>query len=315
MNTPIHFSDLHLSPNLYEFGPYILGGQTLGPFAIRWYALAYIGSLLLGWRIMRRLVRLDPPVATHLQTDDFLTWATLGVVLGGRLGYVLFYKPLTYLGGLGLLFRDFPAFWRPENAETNLFAVWTGGMSFHGGVVGVVIALILFCRQQRIPLLGFADRLAVVVPMGLGIGRLANFINGELWGREAPATLPWAIIFDTTGGGPLPRHPSQLYQAGMEGFLLLLVLALLCRREAVRARFGTLTGMFLVGYGIARIIGETFRQPDKFLFNGGFISADGPLGALVAGTTLGQWLCIPMILAGLWLIARARAQPVPLMAA
>ena len=315
MNTPIHFSDLHLSPNLYEFGPYILGGQTLGPFAIRWYALAYIGSLLLGWRIMRRLVRLDPPVATHLQTDDFLTWATLGVVLGGRLGYVLFYKPLTYLGGLGLLFRDFPAFWRPENAETNLFAVWTGGMSFHGGVVGVVIALILFCRQQRIPLLGFADRLAVVVPMGLGIGRLANFINGELWGREAPATLPWAIIFDTTGGGPFPRHPSQLYQAGMEGFLLLLVLALLCRREAVRARFGALTGVFLVGYGIARIIGETFRQPDKFLFNGGFISADGPLGALVAGTTLGQWLCIPMILAGLWLIARARAQPVPLMAA
>ena len=164
-------------------------------------------------------------------------------------------------------------------------------MSFHGGTVGVVVALILFCRQQRIPLLGFADRLAVVVPMGLGIGRLANFINGELWGREAPAGLPWAIIFDTTGGGPVPRHPSQLYQSGMEGFLLLLILALLCRRPAVRARFGMLTGVFLVGYGIARSIGEIFREPDNFL------------GFLIGGATMGQFLSVPMVLAGLWLIS------------
>lgn len=265
MIAAINFTDLGLHPILFQ----------VGPFAIRWYALAYIGSLLLGWRIMRRLVRLPPPVATELQTDDFLTWATLGVVLGGRLGYVLFYKPLEYL----------------QNPLA-IFKVWEGGMSFHGGMLGVVAAVALYCRQQGIPLLGFADRLAVVVPIGLGLGRIANFINGELWGRAAPEGLPWAMVFP--GAGPLPRHPSQLYQAAMEGLLLLLLLAFLCRRPTVRARFGTLTGVFLVGYGVARIAGETFRQPDEFL------------GFLVAGATMGQLLSLPMILAGVWLIARAR---------
>ncbi len=250
----------------------------VGPLAIRWYALAYIGSLLLGWRIMRRLVRLDPPVATMQQTDDFLTWATLGVVLGGRLGYVLFYQPMQYLQNpLGALM------------------VWQGGMSFHGGTLGVVVALVLYCRQQRIPLLGFADRLAIVVPIGLGFGRIANFINGELWGRIAPDWLPWAMIFPAAG--PEPRHPSQLYQAGMEGVLLLILLGTLCARPGIRARFGTLTGVFLVGYAIARIVGELFRQPDAFL------------GFLYAGATMGQLLSVPMILAGLFLIFRAR--PVP----
>ena len=247
----------------------------IGPLAIRWYALAYIGSLLLGWRIMRRLVRLSPPVATELQTDDFLTWATLGVVLGGRLGYVLFYQPGQYLQN-------------PLGA----FAVWQGGMSFHGGVLGVVTALVIYCRRQGIPLLGFADRLAVVVPIGLGLGRIANFINGELWGRTAPDTLPWAMIFPNVG--PEPRHPSQLYQAGLEGLVLLIVMALLCARPGIRARFGTLTGAFLVGYGIARIIGEHFRQPDAFL------------GFLYGGITMGQVLSVPMIAAGLVLLLRAR---------
>jgi len=257
------------------FDPVLL---QVGPLAIRWYALAYIGSLVLGWRIMRRLVRLSPPVATVEQTDDFLTWATLGVVLGGRLGYVLFYQPLHYLQNpLGAL------------------AVWQGGMSFHGGVLGVVAALVLYCRRERIPLLGFADRLAVVVPIGLGLGRIANFINGELWGRPAPDWLPWAMVFPVAG--PEPRHPSQLYQASMEGAVLLAVLALLCRNPAVRARFGTLTGVFLVGYGIARIIGEFFRQPDAFL------------GFLFAGATMGQLLSLPMILAGAWLVARAQPAP------
>ncbi|GAC1346516.1 MAG: prolipoprotein diacylglyceryl transferase [Acetobacteraceae bacterium] len=252
----------------------------VGPIAIRWYALAYIGSLLLGWRIMRRLVRLSPAVATEQQTDDFLTWATLGVVLGGRLGYVLFYQPLHYLHDpLGAL------------------SVWQGGMSFHGGTIGVIIALVIYCRRQGIPLLGFADRLAVVVPIGLGLGRIANFINGELWGREAPDTLPWAMIFPQAG--PEPRHPSQLYQATMEGALLLLVLALLCRNPNIRARFGTLTGTFLIGYGVARIIGEHFRQPDAFL------------GFLVAGTTMGQLLSLPMIVAGAALILRAKPRAVP----
>ncbi len=252
----------------------------VGPLAIRWYALAYIGSLVLGWRIMRRLVRLSPPVASMEQTDDFLTWATLGVVLGGRLGYVLFYQPMHYLQN-------------PLGA----FAVWQGGMSFHGGVLGVVTALVIYCRKEGIPLLGFADRLAVVVPIGLGFGRIANFINGELWGRPAPDWLPWAMIFPVAG--PEPRHPSQLYQASMEGVALLIVLALACRNPAIRARFGTLTGIFLVGYGIARIIGEFFRQPDAFL------------GFLFAGATMGQLLSLPMILAGAWLIARAQPAPQP----
>ncbi len=255
----------------------------LGPLAIRWYALAYIGSLVLGWRIMRRLVLLSPPVATQLQTDDFLTWATLGVVLGGRLGYVLFYQPMHYLQN-------------PLGA----FAVWQGGMSFHGGVLGVVTALVIYCRRERIPLLGFADRLAVVVPIGLGFGRIANFINGELWGRVAPDWLPWAMIFPAAGFEP--RHPSQLYQAGMEGLVLLIVLSLFCRSPIVRSRFGTLTGVFLIGYGIARSIGETFRQPDAFLppYFGGAV-------------TMGQLLSVPMILAGIWLVARARpvAAPAP----
>ncbi len=266
MTPPLYFTDLGLHPVLFQ----------VGPLAIRWYALAYIGSLVLGWRIMRRLVLLSPPVATQEQTDDFLTWATLGVVLGGRLGYVLFYQPMHYLQNpLGAL------------------AVWQGGMSFHGGVLGVVVALVIYCRRERIPLLGFADRLAVVVPIGLGFGRIANFINGELWGRVAPDWLWWRMVFPD--GGLEARHPSQLYQASMEGVILLVVLSLFCRSAAVRSRFGTLTGVFLIGYGIARSIGETFRQPDAFL--------PPYLGGAV---TMGQLLCIPMVLAGAWLVARAR---------
>ncbi len=255
-----------------QFDPVIV---QLGPLAIRWYALAYIGSLLLGWRVMRVLVRRSPAVATQLQTDDFLTWATLGVVLGGRLGYVLFYQPSHFLAH-----------------PLDIFAVWQGGMSFHGGALGVVVALVLYCRQNAISLLGFADRIAVVVPIGLGFGRVANFINGELWGRVAPDWLPWAMIFPHAG--PEPRHPSQLYQALMEGLILFAVLWLCARREAIRARFGMLTGIFLIGYGIARITGEFFRQPDAFL------------GFLYAGATMGQLLSLPMIVVGAVLVMRSR---------
>ncbi len=254
-----------------QFNPVLV---QLGPIAIRWYALAYISSLLLGWRIMRRLVERSPAVATPLQTDDFLTWATLGVVLGGRLGYVLFYQPGRFL----------------EQPAT-IFAVWEGGMSFHGGALGVVVALIIYCWKNKIPLLGFADRIAVVTPIGLGLGRVANFINGELWGRPAPDWLPWAMIFPQAG--PEPRHPSQIYQALMEGLLLFILLWVLSRREAIRARFGFLTGTFLVGYAIARSIGELFRQPDAFL------------GYLYDGATMGQLLSIPMLLVGLVLMIRA----------
>jgi phosphatidylglycerol:prolipoprotein diacylglycerol transferase len=245
----------------------------IGPFGIRWYALAYIVGLVLGWRIMRRLVRLSPPVADPLQVDDFLTWATLGVVLGGRLGYVLFYQPGAYLAHPG-----------------QIFAVWEGGMSFHGGMLGVAIATVWFCHRNRIRLLGFADRLAIVAPIGLGLGRIANFINGELWGRPAPDTLPWAMIFPH--GGLIPRHPSQIYEALLEGLLLFVLMVLLARQPALRARPGLLTGAFLAGYAVARIIGECFREPDVFL------------GFLAFGTTMGQILSIPMLIAGLWLMLR-----------
>ena len=258
-----------------QFDPVIV---QLGPLAIRWYALAYIGGIVLGWRLARRLVTLSPSVATPLQVDDFLTWATLGIVFGGRLGYVLFYQPAHFLA-----------------EPLQIFAVWQGGMSFHGGMLGTAIAIIWFCRRERIPILGFADRVAVVTTIGLGLGRVANFINGELWGREAPVTLPWAMRFPHDPE-QLLRHPSQIYQALTEGLMLFMLLLLLVQLRAVRARFGMLTGVFLIGYALARIIGEFFRQPDPFL------------GFLFAGATMGQLLSAPMLLAGLWLVLRA--QPV-----
>ena len=171
-----------------QFDPVIV---QLGPLSIRWYALAYITALVVGWRLVRRFAQLAPAVATPLQVDDFLTWATLGVVLGGRLGYVLFYQPSVYLAHPGMI-----------------LAVWEGGMSFHGGMLGVAIAIIVFCRRNAIPILGFADRIAIVAPIGLGLGRVANFINGELWGRPAPDWLPWAMIFPRAGIGTAPSEPA-----------------------------------------------------------------------------------------------------------
>jgi phosphatidylglycerol:prolipoprotein diacylglycerol transferase len=257
-----------------QFDPVIV---QLGPFGIRWYALAYITGLVLGWRLMRRLVLQAPSVASPLQVDDFLTWATLGVVLGGRLGYVLFYQPGFYFSHPAMMLK-----------------VWEGGMSFHGGMLGVAIAIIWFCRRNAIPLLGFADRLAVCAPIGLGLGRIANFINGELWGRPAPDWLPWAMIFPQAG--PVPRHPSELYEALLEGVVLFVVMVLLSRREALRGRFGLLTGAFLAGYAVARITAEFFREPDAFL------------GFLAFGVTMGQILSIPMLIAGVWLMLRARSR-------
>ena len=256
-----------------QFDPVIV---QVGPFGIRWYALAYIVGLLLGWRLLRRLVQLAPMVATPVQTDDFLTWATLGVVLGGRLGYVLFYQPELYFAH-----------------PTEMLKVWQGGMSFHGGMLGVAVAIIWFCRRNAIPLLGFADRIAVCAPIGLGLGRIANFINGELWGRPAPDWLPWAMIFPT--GGAIPRHPSEIYEALLEGLVLFCVMFALSRREHLRARFGWLTGAFLIGYAIARSVCELFRQPDVFL------------GYLIGGVTMGQLLCIPMFIVGAGLIWRVRS--------
>jgi phosphatidylglycerol:prolipoprotein diacylglycerol transferase len=251
----------------------------IGPFSLRWYAIAYIVSLLIGWWWMRRLVRRPPAVATAEQVDDFLTWATLGVVLGGRLGYVLFYQAGAYF-----------------SHPLAILQVWNGGMSFHGGMLGVILATILYCRRQGISLLGFCDRLSIVTPIGLGLGRCANFINGELWGRPAPPHLPWAMVFPRAGD-MVPRHPSQIYQALMEGLLLFLLVYGVSRVRGNLFRPGLVTGVFLIGYGTARIIGEFFRQPDAFL------------GYLWGGATMGQLLCIPMLLAGAGLIAYALRRP------
>ena len=245
----------------------------LGPLAIRWYALAYIVGIVIGWQLMKRLVVLKPAVATPQQVDDFVTWAVLGVILGGRMGYVLFYGFERYL-----------------SAPWEALYVWQGGMSFHGGAAGVILAIILYCRQQKLSFLGFGDRICAVVPVGLFFGRLANFINGELWGRVSD--VPWAMVFPT--GGPEPRHPSQLYQAAMEGLILLLIVQVLVHIPAIRARLGFVAGAFLAGYGVARMVGELFRQPDA------------QLGFLFAGLTMGQLLSIPMVLVGAFLMLRAK---------
>lgn len=250
---------------------------ALGPIAIRWYAIAYIVGIVLGWRYALKLSDRPPKVVTRAQLDDFLVWATLGIILGGRLGYVLFYKPGYYL------FQPWEALY-----------VWRGGMSFHGGMLGVVIAIVAFARQQRIKLLALADICAAATPIGLFFGRLANFVNGELWGR--PSDVPWAMVFPH--GGPLARHPSQLYEAGLEGVVLFAVLSVLAWRLGWRDRPGRLTGAFLVGYGIARIACEMFREPDAHL------------GFLISGLTMGQLLSVPMIAAGAWLIRRSLHRPV-----
>ncbi|HZD25660.1 MAG TPA: prolipoprotein diacylglyceryl transferase, partial [Alphaproteobacteria bacterium] len=245
----------------------------LGPLAIRWYALAYVAGLVLGWLYMRRLNRRHAKAMQAVDIDDFLVWATFGVVLGGRIGYVLFYN-LPYYAS------------QPLRA----LEIWQGGMAFHGGLLGVILAMLLFARRRGVPLLTLADLTACATPIGLFFGRIANFINGELYGRASD--VPWAMVFPN--GGPLPRHPSQLYEAGLEGLVLFLVMAWLAMRPGIFARRGTLAGCFLIGYAIARMSGELFRQPDV------------QIGYLEAGSTMGQWLSLPMLLGGLLLIWWAR---------
>ena len=248
---------------------------AIGPFVIRWYALAYIAGLLIGWRYCLVLADRPPRLIERRDIDDFLVWATLGVVLGGRIGYVLFYQPGYYL----------------QHPIEALY-LWHGGMSFHGGALGVTLAIMLFTRARRLPVLAFSDVVAEAIPIGLFFGRIANFINGELFGRETD--VPWAMAFPN--GGPVPRHPSQLYEAVCEGLLLFLLL-LIAEHRGARRRPGIVTGLFLVGYAVARMSGELFRQPDA------------QLGFLVLGTTMGQLLSIPVLIAGILLIWWARRQP------
>jgi phosphatidylglycerol:prolipoprotein diacylglycerol transferase len=247
---------------------------------LRWYALAYIAGILLGWLYARAIIRREslwggPAPLTVADFDDFVLWVTLGVILGGRIGYVLFYNPGH--------FAAHPA---------EIVQLWKGGMSFHGGFIGVVVAVILFARRRGIALLSLGDVTAGVYPIGHFLGRIANFINGELWGR--PSDVPWAMVFP--GGGPLPRHPSQLYAAAIEGLLLLVVLALMMRAGALK-RPGLVLGAFALGYGVARCFCELFREPDP------------QLGYLWGGLTMGMLLSIPLMLAGLGLIWNALRSP------
>ncbi|MFI0394871.1 prolipoprotein diacylglyceryl transferase [Paracoccus jiaweipingae] len=274
-----------------------LGGFSL---SLRWYAMAYLVGLLLGWWIVARLMRRDAlwgdrAPTTPAKIEDLLVWVVFGVVLGGRLGFVLFYEPQYYLA---------------HPAE--IVKVWQGGMSFHGGFAGVILAALIFCRRNGVAPLRLADALAVATPLGLGLGRLANFINAELWGR--PTDLPWGVIFpglaaqDCPGvTGPCARHPSQLYEAGLEGILLALILFVLVRMGGLR-RPGLALGVFLSGYGAARIFVELFRQADAQ-----FITPQNPLGHVIGGPvwglSMGQVLSLPMLLVGLGLVVLALSRP------
>ncbi|MEK0083456.1 prolipoprotein diacylglyceryl transferase [Benzoatithermus flavus] len=245
----------------------------IGPFAIRWYALAYIVGIVLGWQLVRRLVQRPGWTIGPEAVDDLLFYVTLGIILGGRLGYVLFYNPGYYL-----------------RHPLEILSVWHGGMSFHGGLLGVITASVLFARSRRLPFLEIVDALAVVTPIGLFLGRIANFINGELWGRSS--NVPWAVVFPN--GGPEPRHPSQLYEAGLEGIVLLLVMLFFASRPYRPEQRGTLGGIFLIGYALARITVEFFREPDA------------QLGFLLGGITMGQLLSLPMLLAGIIAVLHGR---------
>jgi len=263
-------------------------------FALRWYALAYIAGILIGWRIVVAAIRrpgLWPggrAPMTAEQVEDLLTAAILGIVIGGRLGFVLFYQPGYYLAN-----------------PLEILKVWQGGMAFHGGFLGVVVAGIWFCRKHGVAPLSLADALALATPPGLLLGRVANFINAELWGR--PTDLPWGVVFPGAAAqdcpgvlGPCARHPSQLYEAGLEGLVLGLVLWAMVRGGAL-ARPGRVAGAFLAGYGLARFVVEFARQADPQ-----FVTPDNPWGHVALGMTMGQLLSLPMIAAGLWLVARAR---------
>ncbi len=251
---------------------------------IRWYALSYIAGLVLGWQYILWLLRKDDiwptspsgavqKPATSDDIDDFLIWVTLGVILGGRLGYVFFYQP-------SILFND----------PLGIFAVWTGGMSFHGGLIGVTLAGYIFCQRRKLSFLKMGDLSAAAVPIGIFLVRIANFINGELWGK--PSNVSWAMVFPN--GGNVTRHPSQLYEALLEGLILFIVLWIATHRFGLLKRPGVLTGLFVAGYGIARIIVEFFREPD------------GHIGYLTGGfVTMGMVLSLPMVMIGAALIWRS----------
>ena len=279
-----------------EFDPVLI---HIWIIPIRWYALAYVAGIVLGWWYAGVLIKKAAlwlprraPLST-IQLDDLILWITLGIILGGRLGYALFYKPVMY----AQLVSFAPLEW---GQRLELFQLWTGGMSFHGGLIGCTLAVVLYSWRQKLNTLSVGDMALATAPIGLCFGRIANFINGELWGRET--TVPWAIRFcnariqDLYGvcpAGDVPRHPSQLYEAGLEGIVLFGILALAVWKFRLLAKPGYVTGLFLVGYGVIRASLENVRQPDVGLDH------------LPFGLTMGMMLSTPMILIGAWLIWRA----------
>ncbi|MHB9880524.1 prolipoprotein diacylglyceryl transferase [Pacificimonas sp. ICDLI1SI03] len=253
------------------------------PFAdfglpIRWYSLAYIAGIVLAWWYVAKMIRLPGSPLAKRHVDDLVTWITIGVIGGGRVGSILFYNPERYFG--------------PDGSLINMLKLWEGGMSFHGGVLGVTLAIVLYSLKEKLAMLRLGDYIACSIPFGLFFGRLANFINGELWGR--PTDVPWAMVFPT--GGNVPRHPSQLYEAGLEGLVLFGILWFLFWKTDARYHPGKLTGTFLMGYGSFRFLVEFLRTPDA------------NLGYLTLGLTMGQWLSVPMILIGAWLILTSKAR-------
>ncbi len=275
LSATLTFPDI--GPDIFKIGPWAIriGEETynIGPFALRWYSMAYLFGWLLGWYYLLRLIKVKGAPCNAAQVGDYVFWAMLGTIIGGRLGYVLFYNLNQYLAYPGKIIAD-----------------WDGGMSFHGGFIGVALATYFYCRQQKIAFFRFTDILACVSPIGLFLGRLANFVNGELFGRVTDAEV--GMVFPR--GGPLPRHPSQLYEAALEGLALFFLLWFLFNFTNLRKKPGILTGIFVIGYAVARTIVEQFREPDNHL---GFLYGTKFL-------TMGQLLSIPMVLVGLYLIFR-----------
>ena len=253
---------------------------SIGPFEVRWYALAYIAGLLFAIWYAKRLVATPAlwadrkPTATPAQVDDLFVWIALGVILGGRLGYVLFYNPLHFLGN-----------------PLDIFRMWEGGMSFHGGFLGVVVALLIYGRRHGMTLDRLLDLGAAATPVGLGLGRLANFINGELYGRAGD--VPWAMIFPNDPQ-QIPRHPSQLYEGLLEGLVLFIIIRIATHRFQALAHPGRASGLFALGYGLSRIIVEFFREPDA------------QLGYFFGFITMGMILSLPLVAVGIWLLLRSR---------
>jgi phosphatidylglycerol:prolipoprotein diacylglycerol transferase len=271
---PIQFTSLGLHPEVVRWGW----------FVIRWYSLAYLAGILLGWWYLSKLIAKPGAPMARRHADDMVFYATLGVILGGRIGYVLFYNPADYWAHPG-----------------DIVKLWDGGMSFHGGVIGTSLGIFYLARRNGLAWLRLHDYIACCVPFGLFFGRLANFVNGELWGKESH--LPWAMVFPT--GGAVARHPSQLYEAGLEGILLFAILWFLFWRTQARYQPGKLVGTFLLGYGLCRFFVEFFRESDAQLMQ----------FAQATHLHMGQWLSLPMIAGGLYLIStagkrRARAEPV-----